>query len=73
MGNHTALTSDFLLVAAGSLAGVTFEQQTQRADALRHAICKELLARRADLEPFIDEDFDTYVAGMQQPRTWGGA
>jgi OTU domain-containing protein 6 len=27
---------------------------------------------RSDLSPFIDEDFDVYVAAMRQPHVWGG-
>lgn len=31
-----------------------------------------MLRRRHDLAPFIDEDFDAYVAGMRRQHTWGG-
>lgn len=32
----------------------------------------EMRRRRVDLAPFIDEDFDAYVARMARPGTWGG-
>lgn len=35
-------------------------------------MCDQLLKLRDDLSPFIDEDFDTYVANMRQPHVWGG-
>ncbi len=34
-------------------------------------ICDEMLRRREDLAPFIDSDFDTYIADMRKPHTWG--
>jgi hypothetical protein len=33
-------------------------------------ICDEMLRRRDDLAPFIDSDFDAYVADMQTPHMW---
>lgn len=35
-------------------------------------VCDRLEERRGDLAPFIDEDFDAYVAAMRQPHAWGG-
>ena len=35
-------------------------------------VCDRLQERRADLAPFIDEDFEAYVAAMRHPHTWGG-
>lgn len=35
-------------------------------------VCDQLLKLRDDLSPFIDEDFDAYVANMRQPHVWGG-
>jgi OTU-like cysteine protease len=48
-------------------------QQTKAADELRQRVCEELLARRSEVEPFIDEDFDAYIVRMGRPATWGGA
>ena len=41
-------------------------------DALRGAVCRELLRRRCELAAFIEDDFDAYVGRMQQAHTWGG-
>jgi hypothetical protein len=34
-------------------------------------ICDEMETRRDALAPFIDSDFDAYVADMRQPHVWG--
>lgn len=57
----------------GDLGGLTFAEHTERADALRGRICAELRKRREEIEPFLDEDFESYLARMAQPHTWGGA
>jgi OTU domain-containing protein 6 len=47
-------------------------EEDAAAAALRAAVCDELERRRDELAPFIDGDFDAYVARMRQPRAWGG-
>ena len=42
------------------------------ADALRARACDELVARREDVEWFIEGDFETYVERMRNPWAWGG-
>lgn len=61
-----------LHVCTGELGALTFDEHTRAADELRGRICAELSKRRDDVAPFIDEDFDSYLARMAQPRTWGG-
>lgn len=53
-------------------AEMPLAQETTRADEIRSQVCDEMLQRRHDLAPFIDEDFDAYVAGMRKQHTWGG-
>ena len=31
-----------------------------------------MLNKRDEIKPFLDEDFDKYVANMSQPSAWGG-
>ena len=35
-------------------------------------MCQELLDSREQMSPFIDGDYDTYVAEMADVQTWGG-
>mmetsp|Transcript_807 Transcript_807/g.2492 ORF Transcript_807/g.2492 Transcript_807/m.2492 type:complete len:252 (-) Transcript_807:2033-2788(-) len=44
------------------------DRETDAADQ----VCNRLLERRDDIAPFIDEDFNAYVAAMRRPHTWGG-
>lgn len=73
-GKHLAQQAD--ASAAGGLPIrhelLAPETERQQADALRAATCDELLARRAEVEPFIEGDFETYVDGMRAPSVWGG-
>jgi len=46
--------------------------ETARADALRNAAVDELERRRAEVEWFIEGDFDAYCVGMRRPNAWGG-
>lgn len=46
--------------------------ETQRADELRESVCKQLLKRKEDIQPFLEEEVGTYVAKMNLPSTWGG-
>ncbi|KAI6686674.1 hypothetical protein NL676_032587 [Syzygium grande] len=46
--------------------------QKQLADELRAKVADEFVKRRADIERFLESDFDTYVAEMRQPHKWGG-
>eukprot|EP00193_Tetraselmis_chui_P004237 CAMPEP_0177753080 /NCGR_PEP_ID=MMETSP0491_2-20121128/1263_1 /TAXON_ID=63592 /ORGANISM="Tetraselmis chuii, Strain PLY429" /LENGTH=228 /DNA_ID=CAMNT_0019268329 /DNA_START=130 /DNA_END=816 /DNA_ORIENTATION=+ len=48
------------------------EEETVAAAALRSKVIQELKARRSDMEPFIDEDYDAYLAKMSRDGTWGG-
>merc|ERR1712008_23907 len=43
-----------------------------RAEILRLAVVKELLARRAEIEWAIEGDFDQYVERMRRSGVWGG-
>ncbi|XP_043703281.1 uncharacterized protein LOC122653496 [Telopea speciosissima] len=47
-------------------------RQKELADDLRARVADELLKRREETEWFIEEDFDLYVKGIQQPNAWGG-
>jgi OTU domain-containing protein 6 len=47
-------------------------EELSLADALRARACDELVARREDVEWFIEGDFETYVERMRNPRAWGG-
>eukprot|EP00887_Chlorella_sp_A99_P003374 scaffold7.g3374.t1 len=72
-GAHLAAAAD----AAGGEAPaepwlLPGQHEEERADALRHAVCEELLARRGEVECFIDGDFDAYVANMRGRHVWGG-
>lgn len=46
--------------------------ETARADALRNAAVDELARRRAEVEWFIEGEFDAYCADMRRPNAWGG-
>ncbi|XP_010044778.1 OVARIAN TUMOR DOMAIN-containing deubiquitinating enzyme 4 isoform X2 [Eucalyptus grandis] len=46
--------------------------QKQLADELRAKVADEFVKRRAEIERFLEDDFDTYVAEMRQPHQWGG-
>ncbi|XP_010044779.1 OVARIAN TUMOR DOMAIN-containing deubiquitinating enzyme 4 isoform X3 [Eucalyptus grandis] len=35
-------------------------------------VADEFVKRRAEIERFLEDDFDTYVAEMRQPHQWGG-
>lgn len=48
------------------------DKETDAADLVREQVCDRLLQLRDELSPFIDEDFDAYVAAMRQPHVWGG-
>ncbi|XP_051116596.1 uncharacterized protein LOC127241527 [Andrographis paniculata] len=47
-------------------------RETELADELRAQVVEELLKRREEVEWFLDEDFDKYVKGIEQPFAWGG-
>jgi hypothetical protein len=42
------------------------------ADRLRGAAVDELVRRRAEVEWFVEGDFDRYCDAMRQPRAWWG-
>ena len=47
-------------------------EESTEADRLREAAVDELIKRRAEVEWFLEGDFDRYCAAMRQPRAWGG-
>ena len=52
--------------------GLDGRGEARRADELRAAAVAELRRRRAEVAPFVDGDFDAYLARMAHPGTWGG-
>mmetsp|Transcript_41465 Transcript_41465/g.120068 ORF Transcript_41465/g.120068 Transcript_41465/m.120068 type:complete len:228 (-) Transcript_41465:66-749(-) len=61
--------------SADSTAGrrlVAAASNVESADKLRAAVVAELLRRREEVEWFLEEPFDKYVAKMSMPSTWGG-
>lgn len=46
--------------------------ETLEADRLRRLAVDELARRRADVEWFIEGDFDAYCDDMRRPGAWGG-
>ena len=46
--------------------------ETFEADRLRRLAVDELARRRADVEWFIEGDFDAYCDDMRRPGAWGG-
>ncbi|KAK9862238.1 hypothetical protein WJX84_002419 [Apatococcus fuscideae] len=63
-GHHQLLAGQ-----AGSL-----EEADERlaAQKLRSCVCRELRSRQADIEPFLDDDFGSYVRRMESDAVWGG-
>ena len=47
-------------------------QEKTAAAELRKQICSEMRRRKHDLAPFLEEDFDSYLASMSKIATWGG-
>eukprot|EP00933_Yihiella_yeosuensis_P047072 TRINITY_DN4274_c0_g3_i1.p1 TRINITY_DN4274_c0_g3~~TRINITY_DN4274_c0_g3_i1.p1 ORF type:complete len:250 (+),score=43.26 TRINITY_DN4274_c0_g3_i1:55-750(+) len=80
-GPYTRLASDFTVHPIGAdgrclfraiSAGVGTGDSAKAADDIRAAVVAELQKRRAEVEWFLEEPFDTYVAKMARPTTWGG-
>ena len=46
--------------------------ESLEADRLRDAAVDELVKRRAEVEWFIEGDFDGYCEAMRRPSAWGG-
>lgn len=61
----------FRSLALGSGFG-TGQGSAADADALRSAILSALRDRRQEVEWFLEEPFDQYIARMSQAGTWGG-
>ena len=51
---------------------MTMTQEKAAAATLRQQVCHEMLQRKDDLAPFLEDDFDHYLANMSQASTWGG-
>lgn len=71
---HAARLRAKLLKAEGLCTGepISDGQLLRAGFVLRQEVCAEMLARRAEIEPFITRAFDAYVSNMAVEGIWGG-